>query len=137
MAEADELQRDLLKAQNPDGGWGYGNGTSWTEPTALALLALEAQTFIGLNYARGCAWLAQNQRLDGGWAPKPSIQISTWVTSLAVLALSETEPVSFRPHRAVRWLIGECMPGLGPIERLAFRLRGMPVPIQPSGGSPW
>jgi squalene cyclase len=77
MAEAGELQRKLLEAQNADGGWGYENGSSWTEPTALALLALEAQQIKGSVYERARAWLRSKQRIDGGWSPGPSVNTST------------------------------------------------------------
>lgn len=137
MAEAEELQLQLLKAQNSDGGWGYGNGSSWTEPTAFALLALQARNVTSATLEQGYAWLTRAQRSDGGWPPKPSVAVSTWVTSLAALALSDTEWVAQRLNRAVQWLISQSKPQPGVIERLAYRVRGMPVPIQPSGGSPW
>ncbi|MGA8026803.1 MAG: prenyltransferase/squalene oxidase repeat-containing protein [Bryobacteraceae bacterium] len=142
MAEGDELQRQLLNAQNPDGGWGYGNGSSWTEPTAFALLALQAGRITAGHLTstaaeRGRAWLISTQRTDGGWPPKPSVPVSTWVTSLAALALSDTESASQQFSNAVHWLVNQSQPQLGVIERLAYRLRGMPVVIQPSGGSPW
>ncbi len=136
MAEADELQRLLVKTQNPDGGWGYENGSSWTEPTALALLAFSAWKIQNSAYERGCAWLGRNQRVDGGWPPKPSVGISTWVTSLAVLALSENDRPANQCRLGVQWLISQIRPEPSAIERLAFRIRGIPL-IQPSGGSPW
>ena len=36
----DPLVTALLQAQNADGGWPYGKGSSWTEPSVLALMAL-------------------------------------------------------------------------------------------------
>ena len=136
MAEADELQHQLLRAQNPDGGWGYENTSSWTEPTALSLLALEARNACGAPYQRGHAWLAQIQRSDGGWPPKPSVPISTWVTSLATLALSGDQSAAQR-RRGVNWLLSQITPEPGLILRLAAQIRERPVSLPQGGGSPW
>ncbi len=136
MAEALELQRQLLNAQNADGGWGYSGGCSWTEPTAFALLALEAHAAENQVYEQGCRWLQRNQRADGGWAPNPSVDVSTWVTSLCVLALSG-RALSGRPqNHAIQWLLGQVKPEPDLVERLVFRLRGVSRGPQ-AGGSPW
>jgi hypothetical protein len=137
MAEVEQLQQKLLEAQNSDGGWGYETGSSWTEPTAFALLALETQPSNGTAYERGCAWLKQKQRGDGGWSPAPSVDISTWVTSLVLLALSGVNSDSCEYQRAIKWTLGQIRPELTPIERFAFRLRGLPRAEETSGGSPW
>lgn len=137
MAEARDLQRKLLEAQNADGGWGYQSGSSWTEPTALALLALEAQQIKGSEYQHACAWLLRNQRPDGGWSPEPSIATSTWVTSLVLLALPETSLASRDYQRAVDWTIGQIRPELTVLERSLSRLRGSPREEGTGGGSPW
>ena len=137
-AEADQLQQQLLKAQNPDGGWAYQQrqGTSWTEPTALALLALAALENTGRAYDRGCAWLHQTQNADGGWAPNPGVDASTCVTSLAVLALSQTEFNTPRLVRGVRWILDQENGDTPALERLVLRLFGASPPKAP-GGSPW
>jgi hypothetical protein len=137
MAEAEGLQRKLLRAQNADGGWGYQNGSSWTEPTALALLALDAQQIQGTAYERGCAWLQKKQDQDGGWSPVPWVDTSTWVTSLALLALSEVNFASSNCQRAVEWTVRQVAPELSPLERLILRMRGMPREEEARGGSPW
>ncbi|MBV9157002.1 MAG: terpene cyclase/mutase family protein [Acidobacteriaceae bacterium] len=137
MAGAGELQRLLVKAQNTDGGWGYENGSSWTEPTALALLALSAWRVEGSAFDRAGDWLKRTQRADGGWPPAPSVGISTWVTSLATLALSEIEGADDFCRRGIQWLVGQIKSPLNPIECLAFRMRGLPLPLQPTGGSPF
>ena len=137
MAEADLLQHRLLEAQNADGGWPYQRGISWTEATAFALLALKAhKSDTGSAYQRGCLWLQRNQRGDGGWPPNPSVNVSTWVTSLAALALPEAGPAVNQYRRAVQWLITQMEPEISPVERLMFRVRGVTPPFQ-SGGSPW
>jgi len=136
IAEADQLQQRLLTAQNSDGGWAYQQGTSWTEPTALALLALAAQKNTGPPYQRGCSWLSNRQRADGGWAPNPGIDASSSVTSVALLALSDTESrmPGFAP--AVRWLLEQQNGEIPVLERLALRLLGAAPPKAP-GGSAW
>ena len=90
----------LTQAQNPDGGWSYRSGTSWTEPTVLALLALSGSPLC----ARGYAWLAGRQRPDGGWTPQPQVDETTWVTSLvALLPPDLLGPQRYR--RAIHWIL--------------------------------
>lgn len=134
--DANQLQHQLLTAQNPDGGWGYLPGTSWTEPTALAVLALAAYGGTAKAYAQGCEWLQKTQNNDGGWAPNPHIDTSTWVTSLAVLALSETGLQSPKLQRAVEWILQQANAESGAVTRLVLRAFGLPPPKLP-GGSPW
>ncbi len=137
MAEAEALQRQLLEAQNQDGGWPYQHGSSWTEPTAFALLALEAQHSQESHaFERGSLWLQNNQRSDGGWPPNRSVQISTWVTSLALLALSDTGLTADQRRRAVQWLTSQVEPEIHPLQRLVLRVREIAPPVQ-IGGSPW
>ncbi len=87
MAEVSELQRQLLASQNPDGGWPFLKGSSWTEPTALALLALRLHDHSPPVRQTAASWLERRQNADGGWRPNDTVPASTWVTSLAILAL--------------------------------------------------
>jgi hypothetical protein len=137
MAEGVELQHKLLEAQNADGGWGYDRDSSWTEPTAFALLALEAQDIKGGEYDRGCTWLAGKQRSDGGWSPAPSVDISTWVTSLALLALPEGVLAPGDYQRGIDWTVRQIRPEPSAFGRFVSRLRGSPRVEDNGGGSPW
>src|ERR1051325_6812797 len=67
---------------------------------------------------RGLEWLRRKQRVDGGWAPHPSVDASTWVTALAVCALGSdqrgsdwllrtTGEESTAKNRWRRWLSGQ------------------------------
>jgi hypothetical protein len=87
MAEVDELQRQLLAAQNPDGGWPFAKGSSWTEPTALGLLALRLHDRSPDARQAAKTWLERRRNADSGWRPNDAVAASTWVTSLAILAL--------------------------------------------------
>src|ERR1700731_794013 len=91
----------------------------------------------GTAYERGNAWLKHNQRRGGGWSPKLTIDITTWVTSLVLLALSEATLGPEAYHRAIEWTVGQMKPELNPVERFVFRMRGMPRGEQTNGGSPW
>jgi hypothetical protein len=137
MAEAEILQRQLAQAQNHDGGWGYRNGSSWTEPTALALLALQAHTSKEKTCEQGFLWLQRNQRFDGGWPPNPSVDVSTWVTSLAALALSQINGMANSHERAIQWLVRQIEPETDPIRKAVFRFCGVTAYIPAAGGSPW
>ncbi len=135
-AEADQLQLRLLNAQNADGGWAYQQGTSWTEPSALALLALAAQRNTGAAYKSGRSWLLQTQKPDGGWGPSPHIDTSTCMTSGAVLALSYPDLQTPGLTRGIRWILSQENGETPAFERLALRFLGATPPKAP-GGSPW
>jgi hypothetical protein len=94
----------LAAAQNTDGGWGYGGASSWTEPTAYAVLALDGASDNAAAVSRARRWLAANQRADGGVAPRPSVAESTWVTAPALLAAALQGDAG---HRAVEWLLAQ------------------------------
>jgi hypothetical protein len=93
----------LLKKQNPDGGWPYLRGGSWTEPTVYAVLALSALGETAQS-KRGLDWILRTQNADGGWASRPGAGESSWVTALA--ALIPTERVGPAAHdKAIAWLV--------------------------------
>jgi len=97
----------IIRLQNRDGGWPYRTGGgSWTEPTALALLAQLATTANAPSVEAGLNWLRAGQRQDGGWPPSPTVAQSTWVTAVAMLLPHE---VMGRAHyeRGLDWLMGQ------------------------------
>lgn len=126
----------LAAIQNPDGGWGYRNGSSCTEPTVYALLALAASGDANSPAAASAgAWLTRNQRSDGGWAPRPGVDQSTWVTALALLA-----PCGL-PHaqreRALGWLADRAGRESSWVQRARSFLLGLPSNAAVGNGWPW
>jgi squalene cyclase len=136
MTDANELQASLLSARNADGGWPFRQGASWTEPTALALLALQSANDSGDARSRAASWLAKRQSADGGWTPCFSVPTSTWVTSLALLALAQEPPYSKCSSGGLRWLSSHIYPDLPVIQSLLQRSFGF-SPSQAPGSSPW
>src|SRR5450631_922739 len=106
----DELPAILLDTRNADGGWPSRRGRSWTEPTALALLALQGEQVPSKTRALTAAWLANRQSADGGWPPCAEVPTSTWVTSLALLALGQENEHSEGYGPGTAWLSSHIYP---------------------------
>jgi hypothetical protein len=131
------VEASIRNAQNRDGGWGYRGGASWTEPTAYAMLALAAVDERGESYQRGLAWLERGRRGDGGWAPNPSVDASTWVTALAVLVLEDRPGAAALPS-ACGWLLKQSGRESGYFQRFRDWLLGMSQEENVSySGWPW
>ena len=127
----------LLSSQNRDGGWGYHEGPSWTEPTAYALLAQMAAGSEDGHFSRGLAWIIHSQRRDGGWAPVAGVDQSTWVTILAALLMAE-QPGAADPSKAVQWILSQS----GEESTLSNRIRTFLLGVHPEVdrsfvGWPW
>jgi hypothetical protein len=121
---------NIRAAQNPDGGWPYRKGGSWTEPTVYALLAHQAARTTAPRGAEAVAWLSAAQQPDGGWTPRRSVDQSTWVT--AMVALLPPETIGAQRHaRAVEWLLGQSGMESSPVFRLSTFLRDGKLPDGP------
>ena len=112
----------LLSLQTTDGGFGVRAGIpSTTEPTALALLALEDEhDAVAVTAARRArAWLEGAQTADGGWPAVATIAEPSWATALAVLALGRDETTREPALAGARWLLGQA--GAAPPRSQSFR----------------
>jgi len=125
-----------VAAQNRDGGWPYRSGSSWTEPTAWALLAQTTEPQRPAGFQEGLDWLRRTQREDGGWPPQPAIEQSTWVTALVALLPPETIGGD-RHARAVKWLMSQSGQESTWVYRLRQRLLGNPADTEAFRGWPW
>jgi len=124
----------LAARQNQDGGWPYTRGSSCTEPTAYALLALAATGDTASSMVgRGYDWLARFQRADGGWAPSPRVDGSTWVTALILLL--PDRGVAMKREAALQWLAGNNGRESSWIERARSAL--LSGQVRPTGGAGW
>jgi hypothetical protein len=135
--DIDPLIRTLVRNQNPDGGWGYASGTSWTEPTCYAVLALRTIGDRSGSAARGQEWILKQQRPDGGWAPQPVVAQSTWVTSLASLALADDRSNHGAWARSIQWLGAQFGRQSPSVDRLRAWLFGSGATRSEPAGWPW
>jgi hypothetical protein len=115
MSEAQTLVAKLIASQNPDGGWPYHKGISWSEPTAFVLLALQSDPTPQALSARQAAlrWLLSQQKSSGGWSPNPDVAECTSVTSVATLALLSQDSHPSVPDKldsALAWIASQVYP---------------------------
>jgi len=126
----------LAGKQNPDGGWPYLRGASWTEPTVYSVLAMLAAGETE-RAARGLRWFRRVERSDGGCAPRPDVAESSWVTALVALLPAEDLGAATH-HRAIQWLLRTTGNESTPVYRLRQWLLGNPrPPEQLYAGWPW
>lgn len=126
----------LLAAQNPDGGWSYGQKASWTEPTVYALLALVAADEEHSEPARRAGrWLRKLQRDDGGLASSSMTHESSWVTGVALL-LAGRSVALFDTGAAMEWVLTAVIGPSTSVERIRVGLFGRRArPMKPDGWS--
>lgn len=125
----------LLESQFTAGAWGHRKQNPSTELTALCVLALRACGDASGAIAAGRDWLRSAQRSDGGWAPYPGVDQSTWLTAPAVLALG---PGDSAAQAGVSWIAGQ----RGRESTFIFRLRtwllgGTQIVDDGVAGWPW
>ena len=127
----------LYARQNADGGWPYWKGSSWTEPTVYALLALASSGDMSSPAVdHAFDWLSKSQREDGGWAPRRLVEESTWVTAAVLLLPSGMLP-RFNAAAALNWLLAKTGRESSWIERVrAAMISGHMDPRKPDGW-PW
>jgi hypothetical protein len=126
----------VISKQNRDGGWPYIRGSSWTEPTVYAILALLAAGELE-PARRGLDWLRAAQLPDGGWPPQTGFDESTWVTAL--VALLPPGQVGNAAHaRGIGWLLDTCGEDFSMMFRLRMWLLGVPQSAENGfPGWPW
>jgi hypothetical protein len=137
MSDQARLLDSLRQRQNRDGGWGYNQGMSWTEPTALASLALHSHGDGGSTYQHALAWIRKRQQKDGGWATNDAVATSSSVTSLCLLALGRSDGGSKAYSAGLNWTLGQVKPDLTAIQVILNRIQGMPAAESISGGCSW
>ena len=117
---------DLLGLRNADGGWGYHRGSSWAEPTCLAVLALSAgKAQANRELLRAAVqWLGSCQRPDGGIAPSPAVRESTWLTALTLLLPEDLAARVLDRQRAIEWVLAQSGRESGWVYRLRLWMLG-------------
>lgn len=123
----------LRSTQNADGGWGFFPGKqSWLEPTAYALIALQADTSSRQNFERGWGLMRSWQLAGGSWRPCAAVAEPHWTTSLCV-TLHALRGIHDEPFaRGVGWLLDTAGIENGLRFRFAHFLSPSVVDLDPS-----
>jgi hypothetical protein len=85
---------------------------------------------------RGCEWLSRHQLWDGGWSPGPTVELSTHVTSLAVLALTGMGGYHVFAERGVECLLSQSGADTSLVARMARFAMGVKS-ASDHAGWPW
>lgn len=101
------------------------------------MLALAALDVPASQLRRSKTWLIARQKADGGWAPSDAVERSTWVTSLAVLALADDPGLQAVVRRGCAFLAAQTVPPYTIWQRLVRRFEELPATEDAQGGSPW
>jgi hypothetical protein len=131
-----DLTASLLARRNSDGGWPYRRGSSWTEPTAFALLALASAGYSGREVDEARRWILQTQNSDGGWSAAPGTGESCWVTNAALLALPDPDLSRETGRKGLAWVTAQSSADPGMVAKLV-RLLKRDSTEDREGGAPW
>jgi hypothetical protein len=140
-----EMTALLLDAQDSDGGWGFVPGQAGnTECTALACWALSAQGSVAPQslsaIEAGLAWLRSRQRADGGWPTSDQVSAASWMSGVAVLALSHFEGQTGAASAGAQWLLRRESRTPPLLVKLLRRFRSEPPAVDQDSsliGWPW
>jgi len=120
----DKVTYLILKAQNPDGGWGALAGKrSNTEATSLVILGLHSLGDAALDASidHGLTWLTSRQRADGSWPVTDQLHEGSWMTALATVALTSSQRHQHSAMRGAHWLCQQKGASPGWIASLLYR----------------
>lgn len=134
------LSEELIRRQLPrTGGWSHDGTQFATEPTALALLALQSSNWAVIAAERGFTALMTRRRSDGLWSMVSDwAGANFWTTAIAVNALMILDAEPKILASSVDALVHS-----GPLEaswlvRLKFRFSDRQVRFDPTKyGWPW
>ncbi|MGA8593737.1 MAG: prenyltransferase/squalene oxidase repeat-containing protein [Bryobacteraceae bacterium] len=131
-----ELTAPLLAKRNRDGGFPYRSGSSWTEPTAFALLALSSAGYAGREVDEAHRWIRQTQNGDGGWSAAPGIGQSCSATNAALLSLLDQDIANDSGRRSLAWVLSQTSADSGMLARFVRFLESDSSQDR-EGGAPW
>ncbi len=103
----------------------------------FALLALAGEAEVSSEAAsKAVRWLATMQRADGGFAPRPAVEESTWVTAL-VLLLPPSMLSRLNAHAALGWILSQTGRESGGLQRMRAAMLSGQVNRSGLEGWPW
>ncbi|TFG65036.1 MAG: hypothetical protein E4H28_04605 [Gemmatimonadales bacterium] len=120
-ATTDSLTLALSSRRNADGGFGpYADRSSTTESTAWAALAL-GMTGESESADSAISWLLEQQLASGAWPHSTAAPEPSWMTSVALLSLSDVPTAEAPVARGADWLLRQKGRSFPLMTRLFYR----------------